>query len=79
MNHIVSNGVPVLIADRVSTKNAIDFIQNVETAALAAAAEGRASPLNLKGGDGKPPASPASVSVGEECPASSRETAAAAA
>lgn len=27
-----------MIADRVSTKNAIDFIQNVEIAALAAAA-----------------------------------------
>ncbi|CAN0328070.1 unnamed protein product, partial [Discosporangium mesarthrocarpum] len=26
VNHIVSNGVPVMIADRVSTKNAIDFI-----------------------------------------------------
>ena len=38
VNHIVSNGVPVMIADRVSTKNAIDFIQNVEIAALAAAA-----------------------------------------
>ncbi|CAM9294264.1 unnamed protein product [Pylaiella littoralis] len=38
VNHIISNGVPVMIADRVSTKNAIDFIQNVEIAALAAAA-----------------------------------------
>lgn len=37
VNHIVSKGVPVMIADRVSTKNAIDFIQNVEAAALAAA------------------------------------------
>lgn len=36
----MSNGVPVMIADRVSTKNAIDFIQNVEIAALAAAAVG---------------------------------------
>eukprot|EP00752_Nemacystus_decipiens_P001578 g1539.t1 len=38
VNHIVSRGVPVMIADKVSTKNAIDFIHNVEVAALAAAA-----------------------------------------
>ncbi|CAN0383772.1 unnamed protein product, partial [Hapterophycus canaliculatus] len=43
VNHIVSNGVPVMIADRVSTKNAIDFIQNVEIAALAAAAAAAAA------------------------------------
>lgn len=36
VNHIVSNGIPVMIADRVSTKNAIDFIQNVESAVNAA-------------------------------------------
>lgn len=41
VNHIVSNGVPVMLADKVSTKNAIDFIHNVESAALAASsAEG---------------------------------------
>lgn len=33
-----------MIADRVSTKNAIDFIQNVETAALAASAAGAEAP-----------------------------------
>lgn len=40
VNHIVSNGVPVLVADRFSTKNAINFIQNVESAAIAAATGG---------------------------------------
>lgn len=40
-----------MIADRVSTKNAIDFIQNVETAAMAAAAEYRAPQLDCEIGD----------------------------
>ncbi|CAM9202226.1 unnamed protein product [Ectocarpus sp. 12 AP-2014] len=55
VNHIVSNGVPVMIADRVSTKNAIDFIQNVELAALAAAAAAAAAaeapPVGAAAGD----------------------------
>eukprot|EP00953_Heterococcus_sp_UTEX-ZZ885_P031521 16536-Heterococcus_DN1.PRE.2 len=33
VNHIVSAGVPAVIADRVSTRNAVDFIVNVSQAA----------------------------------------------
>jgi hypothetical protein len=33
VNHIVSAGVPAMIADRVSTRNAVDFIVNVSQAA----------------------------------------------
>eukprot|EP00903_Cladosiphon_okamuranus_P013797 g12840.t1 len=52
VNHIVSNGVPVMIADRVSTKNAIDFIHNVEIAALAAAAAAAPGHAGVTGGGG---------------------------
>ncbi|CAM9100223.1 unnamed protein product [Chrysoparadoxa australica] len=38
VNHVVSNGVPAMVADRVSTKNAIDFIHNVGNAVSGAVA-----------------------------------------